>query len=68
MNMSSYLADPIKTAIDRLGGPTKVSNLLGVSNGTVHAWIKTGKISDRDYAQKIAELSGISLTRLRPTL
>ena len=46
MNMSSYLADPIKTAIDRLGGPTKVSNLLGVSNGTVHAWIKTGKISE----------------------
>lgn len=57
--------DVVKRAIGMLGGPTKASNVLGVSNGTIHVWIKLGRISDIDMAKKVAELTGIELTKLR---
>jgi len=57
--------ETVKRAIVMLGGPTKVANLLGVSNGTVHLWIKLGRISDIDMAKKVAELTGIDLIQLR---
>lgn len=66
MMMNGYISDPVRTAIVRLGGPTKVSNLLGVANGTVQNWIRTEHISNIDHAKKIAELSGIGLEYLRP--
>lgn len=55
----------IKWAIEMLGGPTKASNTLGVSNGTVHAWIKAGRISDIDKARMVSEQTGCDLNILR---
>lgn len=57
--------DFIKSAIDLLGGPTKASNTLGVSNGTVHAWIKAGRISDIDKARMVADALDINVALLR---
>ena len=58
----------VRVAVDRAGGPTKISNMLGVSNAAVHKWIKARKISKIDYASKLAELAGMKVQELRPTL
>jgi predicted site-specific integrase-resolvase len=55
----------VKLAVDKIGGPTKVSNLMGVSNGTVHAWVKNGRVSDIDKAKKLAELAGMAVEEVR---
>jgi hypothetical protein len=62
------LENHVKKAIAKAGGPTHVSNQLLISNGAVHAWVKKGRIANIDYARKLAELSGISVDLLRPTL
>jgi hypothetical protein len=58
----------VMTAVRLIGGPTKTSNALGVSNATVHSWIKRRVVSNIDYAKKLAELSGIELLKLRPVV
>lgn len=57
----------VKIAVDRIGGPTKTSNQLGVSNATIHAWIKAGRITNIDYAKRLAELAGMNVEDVRPT-
>lgn len=57
----------VRTAVDRLGGATKTSNALGVANQTVTNWIKQRRVSNIDYATKLAELSGIQVQQLRST-
>lgn len=57
--------NPVRTAIDVIGGVTKTSNLLGVANGTVHAWISKQRIAKIDYAKEVAKLSGVELAKLR---
>lgn len=57
----------VRTAVARLGGPTKVSNLLNVSNGAVHAWIKAANVPNIDLAKKLAELAGMQVSEVRPT-
>ena len=57
----------VRIAVDRVGGPTKASALLGVSNWTVHSWMKTGRISNIDHAKALAKESGMAVTALRPT-
>jgi DNA-binding transcriptional regulator YdaS (Cro superfamily) len=59
--------NPIRSAIDRVGGPTKASNLLNVSNGAIHAWIKARRVTNIDLAKKLATLAGMDLQTLRPT-
>ena len=56
----------VKKAVKIVGGVTKASNLLGVSNGAVHSWVKRGRVVNIDYAKKLAELSGIGLDKVRP--
>jgi DNA-binding transcriptional regulator YdaS (Cro superfamily) len=58
----------IKTAVDRLGGPTKSAHAMAVSNTTIHEWIKRGRIVDIDKAKRMAQLTGIELRQLRSTL
>jgi len=60
------LENPVRQAIYAIGGPTVVSNLLGISNGAVHAWIRNRRIRDIRFARKISELSGFKLEELRP--
>jgi len=63
-----YLAENhIKVAVARAGGPTRVSNLLGVANGTVHSWVKAERVSNIQLATKLAELSKMTVQQLRPT-
>jgi hypothetical protein len=56
----------VKIAVNRVGGPTKTSNLCGVSNGTVHAWIKAGRVSNIDKARMLAELAEMEVREVRP--
>lgn len=56
----------VRTAVSRLGGPTKASNLLNVSNGAIHAWIKAGRVPNIDLAKKLAELAGMRVLEVRP--
>jgi hypothetical protein len=57
----------VRTAVDRLGGPTKASHVAGVSNTTIHLWINQGRISNIDKAKVFAQLTGIELQQLRGT-
>jgi DNA-binding transcriptional regulator YdaS (Cro superfamily) len=57
----------VKIAVDRLGGPTKVSTMLGIATGTVHTWIKAKRISNIDYAKTVAQASKMELQLLRWT-
>jgi len=57
----------VKVAVDRVGGVTKASNLLGVANNTVTTWVKKRRVSNIDYATKLAELSGMKVQELRST-
>ena len=56
----------VKKAVERVGGPTKTSNLLNVSNGAVHSWIKANRVFNIDHARKLAEVAGMKVEDLRP--
>lgn len=61
-------SERIKAAIEMLGGPTKAANTLGVSNGTIHSWIKAGRIHDIDQARFVADKTGVDVTILRESV
>ncbi|MES2364709.1 MAG: YdaS family helix-turn-helix protein [Pseudomonadota bacterium] len=56
----------VKQAIHTLGGPTKASNALGVSNATIHSWLNKGNVPNIDLAIELAMLSGLKVEDLRP--
>jgi DNA-binding transcriptional regulator YdaS (Cro superfamily) len=56
----------VKNAVVRIGGVTKASNILGVSNGAVHAWIKKRRVTNIDFAKTLSELSGVPVEKVRP--
>ena len=56
----------VKVAIQRAGGPTHVSNLLGVSGSAVFSWIRNHKIPKITHASKLAEITGMQVRELRP--
>ncbi len=58
----------VKIAVQRVGGPTKVANLIGVSGTAVQAWIRKRVVKDIDKAKKLAELAGMKLQEIRPCL
>lgn len=58
----------VQIAVTRIGGPTKAATALGVSNTTIHAWIKAQRIADIDKAKQLAQLSGLELQQLRSTV
>jgi len=64
--MYMYSENAVRKSVDKIGGVTKTSNILGVSNGAVHAWIKNRRVTNIDYARKISELSGVPLEKIRP--
>jgi len=64
--MYMYSENAVRKSVDKIGGVTKTSNILGVSNGAVHAWIKNRRVTNIDYAKKLSELSKIPLEKLRP--
>lgn len=65
--MFPNISNRVKRAVGLVGGPTKVAHKLGVSNATVHTWIKQQRVPNIDKAKMLAEASGIELQRLRYT-
>lgn len=63
--MNTKSENLVKLAIERVGGPTKASHLCGVSNVTVHNWIRNERIPDMDRAETIAGKSGVAVAMLR---
>lgn len=63
--MSVDFTGPVKLAVERVGGPSRTANILGVSTGAVHDWIRKGRVPNFDRALKLAELSGFSARSLR---
>jgi thiamine monophosphate kinase len=55
----------VRVAIAKAGGPTVVSNQIGVSNACVHLWVKKRRVANMEKAKKLAELSGMALDKLR---
>jgi hypothetical protein len=64
--MYMYSENAVKKAVDKIGGVTRTSNELRVSNGAVHSWIKKRRVTNIDYAKRLSELSKIPLEKLRP--
>ncbi|AJW45545.1 hypothetical protein TK49_13055 [Ralstonia mannitolilytica] len=62
------ITNHVRVAVDRVGGVTKASNLIGIANNTIHTWIKNRRIPNIDHATKLAKLSGIDVQQLRGTL
>lgn len=54
----------IQLAIATVGGPTKTAHLLGVSNATIHNWVKQGYVSKPFYALRLAQATGINYQTL----
>jgi predicted site-specific integrase-resolvase len=59
--------DHVRTAIDRVGGPTKAANLASVSNATIHNWLKAGRIPNIDKARVVAKAADMDVQLLRAT-
>ncbi|CAG9195959.1 conserved hypothetical protein [Paraburkholderia caribensis] len=57
----------VRTAVDRIGGPTRTATLVAVSNATIHSWIKNGRIPNIDKATLVAKSAAIDLRMLRGT-
>ena len=55
----------VQKAVNKAGGPTMVSNILGISNGAIHKWINAQRVPNLDKARKLAELSKVTLEKLR---
>ena len=55
----------VRIAIAKAGGPTAVSNYIGISNACVHLWVKKQRVSSIVKARQLAELSGVLLDKLR---
>jgi len=56
----------IRLAINKIGGATITSNLLGVSNSCVYNWIKQGRVNNIYMARKLAELAQMPIELVRP--
>ena len=57
-------SEAIKSAVYRVGGPTKAAILTKVSTPTIHYWIKQGRIRDFEKARLLASASGVLLNEL----
>lgn len=63
----NFTENYVRIAVDRVGGATKVSTMLGIATGTVHEWIKKRRIANIYYATKVAKAAGLEVQQLRGT-
>ena len=54
----------LKHAIDLIGGPTKVANLLGVSTAAIYIWLNKGGTFRKVHALKLAKVTGVDYQKL----
>lgn len=66
MMLAIDFSNKVKTAVNRVGGPTKAASLLRCSGTTIHNWIRKRKVSDIDKATKLAELAKMEVREIRP--
>jgi hypothetical protein len=59
------ISNHVRTAVDRIGGPTKTAHSASVSNATVHLWLKSGRIPNIDKARIVAKEAGMDAQLLR---
>jgi len=59
-------SNKVKIAVQRAGGPTKVSIKFGVSGSAVFSWIRKRNVPDIQRAEKLAEWAGMNVRDLRP--
>ncbi|WP_234774749.1 hypothetical protein [Paraburkholderia tropica] len=57
----------VRTAVGRIGGPTKAATLVAVSNATVHAWLNNARIPNIDKARIVAKAAEMDVQLLRGT-
>lgn len=55
----------VQKAVAKAGGPTAVSNSIGVSNACVHLWVKKRRVANIAKARQLALLSGMAVGKLR---
>lgn len=60
----SYSDTPVSQAIEALGGPNKAAAKLCMTRQAIHLWRKTGYVTRRDMAIRLARLSGIPVEGL----
>lgn len=64
--MFNYSENAVKKACERIGGVTRTSNLLGVSNGAVHSWCRRRRVPNIIYATRLAEMANMKVEEIRP--
>ncbi|WP_186070813.1 hypothetical protein [Burkholderia gladioli] len=55
----------VRTAVDRIGGPTRTATMLSVSNATIHSWIKNDRIPNIEKARIVAKAAAMEVRMLR---
>jgi DNA-binding phage protein len=61
------ITNHVRTAVERIGGPTKTAHACSVSNAAIHLWLSSGRIPNIDKARIVAKASGIDVQLLRGT-
>lgn len=56
--------NPVREAVDKVGGVTRASVICEVSNQTVYNWIEAARVKDAKHALLLAAESGIDVNRL----
>lgn len=65
--MFDLMQNHVRTAVERLGGPTKTAHLASVSNATIHVWLSSNRIPNIDKARIVAKEAGMDVQLLRGT-
>ncbi len=55
---------PIRRAVRILRGPSAAARAMGVTPQTIFGWLNRGYVPTREYALRMAELTGISAADL----
>ncbi len=61
-----FQENAVETAIKKIGGPTRASNVLKVSNACVHKWVAARRVPNIEKAEVLAKLSKMPIEKLRP--
>lgn len=66
--MNAIAAATLAEAVDNVGGQAKTARLLGVSQPTVHRWLKAEKPVPAEHVRTLALKGRVSARDLRPDL
>lgn len=65
---SSSASNALIDAVQQLGGQAATARLLGITQPSVWAWVKHGKLLPGEHVLKVEGATGISRHDLRPDL